>query len=130
SDLQGRLESRGPALDPRPENERTFGVRGHRPRVTGVQIRARCGSTEADPATLAPEATTEDASVSSDRYVIDHIMKMDWSPRSRTSNPRSRSPAPKKAVPLRVRAIRYMGNASMAYSGATVRCGTLVRSPR
>src|SRR6476661_2752452 len=67
SDPQGRLESRGPALDPRPENERTFGGRVHRPMVTCVQMRARCGSTEADPATLAPEATPEDASVSSDR---------------------------------------------------------------
>src|SRR6516164_5984016 len=67
SDPQRRLESRGSALDPRPENERTFGVRGHRQRVTGVQMRARCGRTEADPATLAPEATPEDALVSSDR---------------------------------------------------------------
>jgi hypothetical protein len=55
-----------------------------------------------------------------------NIMKMDWSPRSRTSNPLSRSPAPKKAGSTRVRAIHYMGNASMAYSGATVGSGTLV----
>ena len=31
---------------------------------------------------------------------------MDWSPRSRTSNPRSRSPVPKKSGPSRVRAHR------------------------
>ena len=42
---------------------------------------------------LSPADSLKRASVSSDRYVVDHIMKMDWSPRSRTSNPRSRSPA-------------------------------------
>jgi hypothetical protein len=43
------------------------GVRVHGPRATGVQIRATCGSIKADLAALEPEATPEDASVSSDR---------------------------------------------------------------
>src|SRR4051812_21272 len=37
------------------------------------------------------------------------IMKMDWSPRSRTSNLLSRSPATKKAVPSRACATHNIG---------------------
>src|SRR5690348_10494361 len=42
--------------------------------------------------------------IRSARGGADRLMKMDWSPRSRTSNPRSRSPVPKKSGPSRVRA--------------------------
>src|SRR5438270_856705 len=46
---------------------RPFAVRVHEPRVTVVQMRARCGSIRADLATLASEATPESASVVSAR---------------------------------------------------------------
>jgi hypothetical protein len=42
-------------------------------------MRARCGSTEADPATLASEATSEDASVSSDRRAQE-LIRVGFSP--------------------------------------------------
>src|SRR5208283_83786 len=41
---------------------RTQSVRVHGPRVTTVQMRARCGSIKADLTTLGPEATPENAS--------------------------------------------------------------------
>src|SRR4051794_25247453 len=42
-------------------------ARVHGPRGTLVQQRTRCGSMRDDPADIRPEATSKDASVSSDR---------------------------------------------------------------
>ena len=55
-------------------------VRVHGPSVAIVQQRTRGGSMNADPADRGPEATPQGASVSSDRYVVDHITVLMWRP--------------------------------------------------